>query len=132
MSAKGWLLIVFGMFDHYLLFTIFRMSSNENSVAASGKKHKRLKADKRNKGTVKDGKSEKRVKAELGPSSSLVDSCPASNYVRDGENGYMIRLRILNPYLTCSLCKGYLIDAITIMDCLHTFCKSCLFTYFEG
>ncbi|KAE9419099.1 hypothetical protein Angca_002260, partial [Angiostrongylus cantonensis] len=25
----------------------------------------------------------------------------------------------------------YLIDATTVIDCLHTFCKSCLLTYFE-
>ncbi|VDM59200.1 unnamed protein product [Angiostrongylus costaricensis] len=27
--------------------------------------------------------------------------------------------------------QGYLIDATTVIDCLHTFCKSCLLTYFE-
>uniref|UniRef100_A0A0K0DGV8 RING-type domain-containing protein n=1 Tax=Angiostrongylus cantonensis TaxID=6313 RepID=A0A0K0DGV8_ANGCA len=31
--------------------------------------------------------------------------------------------------ITCF--QGYLIDATTVIDCLHTFCKSCLLTYFE-
>lgn len=25
-----------------------------------------------------------------------------------------------NPYITCNLCKGYLIDATTIVECLHS------------
>lgn len=29
----------------------------------------------------------------------------------------------LNSYITCKLCKGYFIDATTIIECLHT-CKS--------
>lgn len=28
----------------------------------------------------------------------------------------------LNPYLTCGLCKGYLYEASTITECMHT-CK---------
>lgn len=35
-------------------------------------------------------------------------------------------LRDVNEYITCFLCGGYLIEATTIVDCLHTFCKSCL------
>ena len=33
-----------------------------------------------------------------------------------------IRLRTLNPYITCGLCHGYLIDATSITECLHS-CK---------
>lgn len=32
----------------------------------------------------------------------------------------------LNPYLTCGLCKGYLYEASTITECMHTFCKNCI------
>ncbi|XP_064484497.1 uncharacterized protein LOC135397092 [Ornithodoros turicata] len=32
----------------------------------------------------------------------------------------------LSSSLTCSLCHGYLIDAVTIVKCLHSFCKSCI------
>lgn len=31
-------------------------------------------------------------------------------------------IKDLNRYLTCSLCGGYLIDATTIVECLHS-CK---------
>lgn len=31
-------------------------------------------------------------------------------------------IKDLNPFITCNLCKGYLIDATTIIECLHS-CK---------
>ncbi|KAM7540190.1 hypothetical protein Aperf_G00000034980 [Anoplocephala perfoliata] len=37
-----------------------------------------------------------------------------------------ISLVCLNPHLTCKLCHGYLIDAVSITECLHPFCKSCI------
>lgn len=37
-----------------------------------------------------------------------------------------ILLGDVNPYITCNICKGYLIKATTIVECLHTFCHSCL------
>ncbi|UYV78160.1 PCGF3 [Cordylochernes scorpioides] len=42
-----------------------------------------------------------------------------------------IRLRNLNPHITCQICHGYLIDATTVTECLHTFCKSCLVKHLE-
>lgn len=39
--------------------------------------------------------------------------------------------RELNQYLTCALCSGYLIDALTITECLHSFCKSCFIKYLQ-
>lgn len=42
-----------------------------------------------------------------------------------------IKLRILNNYITCRICRGYLIDATTVTECLHTFCKSCLVKHLE-
>ncbi|ERL95027.1 hypothetical protein D910_12297 [Dendroctonus ponderosae] len=35
----------------------------------------------------------------------------------------------LNSCITCGLCKGYFIDATTIIECLHTFCRSCIVRY---
>ncbi|XP_001661478.2 polycomb group protein Psc [Aedes aegypti] len=37
-----------------------------------------------------------------------------------------VLLSSVNPYITCNLCKGYLIDATTIVECLHSFCHSCI------
>lgn len=47
----------------------------------------------------------------------------------NNSNAYMsgkILLGDVHPYITCTLCKGYLIKATTIVECLHTFCHSCL------
>jgi polycomb group RING finger protein 6 len=30
----------------------------------------------------------------------------------------------------CYICKGYLIDATTITECFHIFCKSCIVRHF--
>ncbi|ODN05882.1 Polycomb complex protein BMI-1 [Orchesella cincta] len=37
----------------------------------------------------------------------------------------------INCYLMCQLCSGYLIDATAIIECQHTFCKSCILKYLE-
>lgn len=44
------------------------------------------------------------------------------------------RLRLLdvNPHLVCYLCGGYYVDATTIVECLHSFCKSCIIRYLEN
>ena len=40
-----------------------------------------------------------------------------------------IDLRKLNPLIVCTLCAGYYVDATTIKECLHSFCKSCIVKY---
>ncbi|XP_034861414.1 polycomb group RING finger protein 3 isoform X1 [Mirounga leonina] len=42
-----------------------------------------------------------------------------------------IKLWDINAHITCRLCSGYLIDATTVTECLHTFCRSCLVKYLE-
>ncbi|XP_050435828.1 polycomb group protein Psc-like [Adelges cooleyi] len=37
----------------------------------------------------------------------------------------------LNPHLLCVLCGGYFIDATTVIECLHSFCRSCIVKYLE-
>ncbi|XP_057365708.1 polycomb group protein Psc-like [Daphnia carinata] len=32
----------------------------------------------------------------------------------------------VNCHLICTVCQGYLIDATTITECLHSFCRSCV------
>lgn len=41
-------------------------------------------------------------------------------------------LRKVNPHIVCKLCAGYFISATTIMECLHTFCKTCIVRYFQS
>ncbi|CAM4593237.1 unnamed protein product [Leuciscus chuanchicus] len=42
-----------------------------------------------------------------------------------------IKITELNPHLMCVLCGGYFIDASTIVECLHSFCKMCIVRYLE-
>uniref|UniRef100_A0A8C5T385 RING-type domain-containing protein n=1 Tax=Malurus cyaneus samueli TaxID=2593467 RepID=A0A8C5T385_9PASS len=42
-----------------------------------------------------------------------------------------IKITELNPHLMCALCGGYFIDATTIVECLHSFCKTCIVHYLE-
>ncbi|KAL5006242.1 hypothetical protein ScPMuIL_015048 [Solemya velum] len=44
------------------------------------------------------------------------------------------RLKItdLNPHLICVLCGGYFIDATTVIECLHSYCRSCIVRYLES
>ncbi|XP_029845249.2 nascent polypeptide-associated complex subunit alpha, muscle-specific form isoform X2 [Ixodes scapularis] len=37
----------------------------------------------------------------------------------------------LNSCLSCPLCRGYLVDAVTLVKCLHSFCKSCILKHLE-
>ena len=38
----------------------------------------------------------------------------------------------LNELVVCTLCKGYLVDATTIVECLHSFCRSCVVQYLQA
>lgn len=40
--------------------------------------------------------------------------------------------RAMLEHLGCPICKGYLIDATTIDECMHSFCKSCIVTYLRS
>ncbi|XP_058807028.1 polycomb group protein Psc-like [Phymastichus coffea] len=37
----------------------------------------------------------------------------------------------LNQHIICPLCRGYLIDAITLVECLHSFCRGCIVQRFR-
>uniref|UniRef100_A0A8P4GIU6 Polycomb group RING finger protein 1 n=1 Tax=Dicentrarchus labrax TaxID=13489 RepID=A0A8P4GIU6_DICLA len=42
-----------------------------------------------------------------------------------------LKIKDLNEHIVCYLCAGYFIDATTITECLHTFCKSCIVKYLQ-
>ncbi|PHJ25007.1 zinc finger (c3hc4 ring finger) [Cystoisospora suis] len=71
----------------------------------------------------------------LSPSSSTPqsssDSPPLEGQceVFEGEEGMDVRftVRALQSNLKCRLCGGFFREAVTIKDCLHTFCKWCLY-----
>ncbi|XP_053992370.1 polycomb group RING finger protein 3-like isoform X2 [Hylaeus volcanicus] len=39
------------------------------------------------------------------------------------------KLGVLSDLLVCPLCEGFFKDAMTIKECLHTFCKSCIYLH---
>ena len=65
--------------------------------------------------------------------SSEAGKTPSGSLVKISENMTELELplKILNDRITCSLCNGYFVEATTVLDCLHTFCKSCLLKHFE-
>ncbi|XP_042905735.1 polycomb group protein Psc [Parasteatoda tepidariorum] len=44
------------------------------------------------------------------------------------------RLKVtdINKQFICVLCDGYLIDATTVVECLHSFCRTCIVHYLEN
>ncbi|CAN9500099.1 unnamed protein product [Ophioblennius macclurei] len=48
----------------------------------------------------------------------------------DSEDEPKLPLSQFYPYIRCALCCGFLIDATTITECLHTFCKCCIVKHF--
>ncbi|XP_071481800.1 polycomb group RING finger protein 1-like [Diadema antillarum] len=42
-----------------------------------------------------------------------------------------VKICDLNQHIVCILCAGYFIDATTVTECLHTFCKSCIVKYLQ-
>lgn len=56
-----------------------------------------------------------------------MEESPAFNMHRTTR----IKITELNPHLMCALCGGYFIDATTIIECLHSFCKTCIVRYLE-
>ncbi|CAI9537404.1 unnamed protein product [Staurois parvus] len=47
------------------------------------------------------------------------------------EEVVKVKIKELNEQIVCYLCAGYFIDATTITECLHTFCKSCIVKYLQ-
>lgn len=43
-----------------------------------------------------------------------------------------VKLSELNEFISCPVCHGYLIDATTVSECLHTFCKSCIVKHIKN
>ncbi|XP_008061825.2 polycomb complex protein BMI-1 isoform X1 [Carlito syrichta] len=69
------------------------------------------------------------------PTQRLVSVATWNNYriFYQAEMHRTTRIKIteLNPHLMCVLCGGYFIDATTIIECLHSFCKTCIVRYLE-
>jgi hypothetical protein len=107
--------------NSFLIVTFISCSANSSmSTSSEPKKATGAKRGPKRQKTNGDVEEKPPVNAQPGTSN---DGFP---------NQHRIPMSLINPYITCSLCKGYFIDAVTVMDCLHTFCKSCLIKYFDG
>ncbi|KAM9413278.1 polycomb group RING finger protein 1-like isoform 3-T3 [Salvelinus alpinus] len=51
--------------------------------------------------------------------------------LRNEKEEVKLKIKDLNEHIVCYLCAGYFIDATTITECLHTFCKSCIVKYLQ-
>lgn len=54
-----------------------------------------------------------------------IDAAHAPKITSDGMVEFS--LAAIHKHLVCGLCSGYLKDPYKITECLHTYCKSCLF-----
>lgn len=45
--------------------------------------------------------------------------------------GPRAKLVNIQEWFCCKLCAGYLIDATTITECMHSFCRSCIVRFLE-
>ncbi|XP_034782031.2 polycomb group RING finger protein 6-like isoform X2 [Acipenser ruthenus] len=67
--------------------------------------------------------------SETGSAAAAVDGS-VNEEESDDEDERTIPLSEMSPYIRCTICTGYFIDATTITECLHTFCKSCIVKHF--
>ncbi len=45
------------------------------------------------------------------------------------DNKIVLSSTDVKEFLTCVLCKGLLMEPFTVKECVHSFCKSCIFKY---
>uniref|UniRef100_A0A7E4USY2 RING-type domain-containing protein n=1 Tax=Panagrellus redivivus TaxID=6233 RepID=A0A7E4USY2_PANRE len=67
------------------------------------------------------------------PTEEASSSSPPAPVYKAVEHGNRLDLPLvaLTPFITCKLCRGYYVDVLTVEDCLHSFCKSCLLKHFD-
>jgi hypothetical protein len=59
------------------------------------------------------------------------DMSQSEYQMNEGLLGRVIQVKKheMNEHLVCVLCNGYYRDAHTVQECLHTFCKSCIYLH---
>ncbi|XP_058123045.1 protein suppressor 2 of zeste [Anopheles ziemanni] len=66
------------------------------------------------------------------PLAGLMMHEPERVRMRSAAGSNRRRVKDFNDSITCTLCSGYLVEATTVNDCLHTFCRSCIVKYLES
>jgi len=87
------------------------------------------------------GAKDKDTKADVAkptPADSFVKPAPKrkrANSLKQKDNKVVLKISNLNDHLVCPICHGYVINATTITECLHTckstFCKSCIVKHLQ-
>jgi len=49
----------------------------------------------------------------------------------DSNRNLWIPITSVNPHIVCGLCQGYLYEACTITECMHSFCRNCLVKHIQ-
>ncbi|XP_025094115.1 polycomb group RING finger protein 3-like isoform X2 [Pomacea canaliculata] len=49
----------------------------------------------------------------------------------DATNTLWLPIKNINQYITCGICYGYLYEASTVTECMHSFCKNCIVRHVE-
>lgn len=57
-----------------------------------------------------------------------IEQAPVSTSSPHQPKSNKIPLKLVNAHITCSICEGYLIDATTLVECLHS-CKNKSFVF---
>ena len=56
---------------------------------------------------------------------------PAAGSANPFAADLRVKLRRLNPFLSCGLCRGYLVESATLLECSHS-CTPCFLTVIRG
>ncbi|XP_068620800.1 polycomb group protein Psc-like [Battus philenor] len=68
------------------------------------------------------------VTSNKGPDEKIVKMAEQNNSVVVPQRTLIGEV---NEHITCTLCRGYYIDATTIVECLHSFCRSCIIKHLQ-
>ena len=60
------------------------------------------------------------VKAPVQKSARLAQPEVAHRIIKPKEKKLKLDVTELNPHILCAICSGYLIDPVTVVECLHS------------
>ncbi|EDQ86974.1 uncharacterized protein MONBRDRAFT_27802 [Monosiga brevicollis MX1] len=72
--------------------------------------------------------------AESAPAAKDAKAPPAGLARRtSSRRAHQLRVKMVdvNQYIVCQICMGYIVNATTISECLHSFCRSCIVKHFR-
>lgn len=74
----------------------------------------------------------KRRKLSVAKSAKPAKRIKTTNHKPLPRGWHSVNLSQINDLISCKLCRGYLIDATTITECLHSFCRKCLVIHLKN